>query len=98
MATASDGSVYVFGGYENGQGKSNDLFKLDVATGEWHLIEPLGTLRPGARNQHAMTAVGTDIYLFGGQRPLGVVDSEDSGKECDRWMGRGQTETEGRAQ
>ena len=41
MATASDGSIYVFGGYEDGQGKSNDLFKLDVATGEWHLIEPL---------------------------------------------------------
>ena len=94
MATASDGSVYVFGGYENGQGKSNDLFKLDVATGEWHLIEPLGTLRPGARNQHAMTAVGTDIYLFGGTTDQTCLSG--SGKGCDRWMGRGQTE--GRAQ
>jgi hypothetical protein len=62
-------------------GSSADLFKLDVDTGEWNLIDPLGTLRPSARYLHAMAVVGgTDIYLFGGYT--------DSGEGWDWWMGQ----------
>ena len=87
MATASDGSVYVFGGIFTTEPANDDLFKLDVDTGEWTLVEPLGTQRPSARYDHAMAAVGTDIYLFGG-----VEGSTSPHKGCDWWMGRGQTE------
>ena len=40
---------------------------------------------PSASYGHAMATAGTDIYLFGG------ADFE-TGKGCDWWMGRGQTE------
>ena len=84
MATASDGSIYVFGGKAS-RARADALFKLDVDTGEWHLIEPLSTQRPSARWGHAMAAVGTDFYLYGGS-------TVSKGKGCDWWKGRGQTE------
>ena len=83
MATAPDGSIFAFSGSST-SGPSDDLFKLDVDTGEWHLIEPLGTVRPSARWGHAMSVAGTDIYVFGG--------STESGMVCSWWIGRGQME------
>jgi len=82
MASAPDGSIYVFGGSPSSQGRADALFQLDVDTGEWHLITPMGTLQPSARGAHAMAAVGTDIYLFGG-----VIES---GKDCIWSMGKGR--------
>ena len=66
MASASDGRIYVFGGSAS-RAWADALFQLDVDTGEWHLITPMETLQPSARLNHAMAAVGTDIYLFGGK-------------------------------
>ena len=62
MAAGPDGSLYVFGG----SGSNNELYKLDMDTKEWHLITPRGSVRPSARYQHAMAAVGSDIFVFGG--------------------------------
>ena len=56
-------------------------------TMEWTMLDAAAGVTgtsPSARSSHAMAAVGTDIYLFGGLT--------DSGKGCDWWMGRGQTE------
>jgi hypothetical protein len=64
VVTGPDSSIYTFGGDDGGV--SDELYKLDVDTGEWHAIEPLGSLRPSARYGHAMTAIRIDIYLFGG--------------------------------
>jgi hypothetical protein len=61
-----DGSVYLYGGFGDGASFSDELFQLDVDIGEWNKIQPLGTVRPSARGFHAMSAVGTDLYLFGG--------------------------------
>ena len=81
MASASDGRIYVFGGSAS-RAWADALFQLDVDTGEWHLITPMETLQPSARLNHAMAAVGTDIYLFGG--------FTESGKGCIWSMGKGR--------
>ena len=65
MVTGPDGSIYMFGGH-NSEYFLDELFKLDVHTGEWHAIEPLGSIRASSRVGHAMTVCGNDIYLFGG--------------------------------
>ena len=61
IVTLPNGSIMAFGGY--------DLFVYDA--GVWHTIEPLGSVRPSERSGHAMTAVGKDIYLFGGYAAAG---------------------------
>ena len=64
MATGPDGSIYMFGGTTSG-GTSNDFFKLDTEMGTWSSI---GTsTAPSARDDHSMTMVGEDLYVFGGQ-------------------------------
>jgi hypothetical protein len=75
-----DGSVYLYGGLRDGS-LSDELFQLNVDTGEWHDIQPLGTVRPNARCFHAMSAVGTDLYLSGG-----VTEGEGGW----RWRGEGR--------
>ena len=68
-------------------GPSGELFRFSTVSMEWTMLDAAAGVTgtsPGARYSHAMTAVGTDIYLNGGYG--------DSGKGCDRWMGRGQTE------
>jgi N-acetylneuraminic acid mutarotase len=68
MAAGPDGSLYVLGGGLDQ--KDGDLFKLDPDTKEWHIIEPLsqpqGFVKPSARFDHGMVAVGSDLYVFGG--------------------------------
>ena len=69
MAAGPDGSLYVFGGYVTNyipNSYKNDLFKLDLDTGEWHPITPRVGSPPSARYEHGMVAVGTDLYVFGG--------------------------------
>jgi len=54
---------------------------------EWTMLDAAAGVTgtsPTATSQHAMAAVGTDIYLFGGWA--------EPGKGGDWWMGRGQTE------
>ena len=66
---------------------SGELFRFSTISMEWTMLDAgagvTGT-SPSARYYHAMAAVGTDIYLFGGVT--------GSGKGCDWWMWRGQTE------
>eukprot|EP00741_Cyanophora_paradoxa_P021718 tig00000241_g20963.t1 len=43
----------------------NDLYRLDVETGEWARVEATGKV-PAPRNGHSMTAVGDLIFVIGG--------------------------------
>jgi hypothetical protein len=61
-----DGSLFIFGGYIEGV-PQNDLFMVDVDTGEWFKLKVSGSI-PQARYGLAMAAVGTKIVVNGGYR------------------------------
>jgi len=74
MATAADGSVWMFGGvYYSWHGSTptrtlfDDLHKLDLQERRWHNITTTGR-RPRGRYSHAMASVanGTMLLVFGG--------------------------------
>ena len=72
--------IYLFGGYSG----EELVFRLSIITKEWTMLDAAAGVTgtsPSARFDHAMAAVGTDIYLYGGSK----------GKGCDWWKGRGQT-------
>ena len=49
---------------------SAELFKFSTDTMEWTDLSAAGVVKgtmPSVRTSHGMTAVGKDIYLFGGQ-------------------------------
>jgi N-acetylneuraminic acid mutarotase len=70
MATAADGSVWIFGGEESNSETrkySNELLKLDLQERRWHNVTTAGP-QPSGRRDHTMTAVanGTRLLVFGG--------------------------------
>jgi hypothetical protein len=69
MAAGPDGSIYGFGGQilVSGTAATSDLFQLDLDTKEWRIIEPQGMVKPSRRWGHGMVAVGSDLYVFGGE-------------------------------
>jgi hypothetical protein len=79
MAAGPDGSLYVFAGHVLGgpQG-SNDLFKLDLDTKEWHSIKPRGSVKLNAQEGLTMVAVGSDLYV------IGVRTNEGDTKRLER--------------
>ena len=60
-------------------GLSAELFKFSPETMEWTDLSAAvvvkGTM-PSARRSHAMTAVGQDIYLFGGETDGGEEEGD----------------------
>ena len=47
---------------------SDDLWRLSLTTLEWTKIEVApGGVHPRARAYHAMTSVGLDLWVYGGQ-------------------------------
>ncbi len=76
MVAGSDGALWFFGGLtgpDNEQVFSKELFKFDIETKEWTTITTSG-LSPSARCYHTMTAVGTDLWVHGGQTNSGEDD------------------------
>jgi hypothetical protein len=48
---------------------SEELFKFSIVSMEWTNLDAAAGVKgtgPSARGGHAMSAVGTDLYLFGG--------------------------------
>ena len=43
----------------------NDLYSFDTRTGRWTRLDPKGTL-PEPRSFHAMVAISSNLYVFGG--------------------------------
>ena len=88
--TAVGTDIYLNGGrhiYPHLFGTMNfTMFRYSTITMEWTMLDAAAGvtgMSPSARWDHAMAAVGTDIYLFG--------ETEYSGKGCHWWKGRGQT-------
>ena len=66
-------AIYVIGGFSGPKTRHNDVWKLDVATGEWScVVEDTGKEGkanksvPAPRGSHSADVIGTDIYVFGG--------------------------------
>ncbi|KAK9804298.1 hypothetical protein WJX72_005521 [[Myrmecia] bisecta] len=60
--------LYIFGGrsgVEMGEGSTNDLYSFDTLTNTWTKIQATGPV-PEPRSFHAMAAVATKLYVFGG--------------------------------
>ena len=56
------------------------MFKFSTVTMEWTNLDAAAGVKgtgPSARGGHTMSAVGTDLYLFGGYRISG---------KCGRWL------------
>jgi hypothetical protein len=65
--------VYISGG-KNKDGKYlNSLHQMDIKTACWSELRTKGQ-QPQARSDHAMTCVGTRIYVFGGQGESGMLN------------------------
>ena len=50
-------------------GRVDELWRYSTTTLEWELLGGAGaegSIRPSARRGHGMTAVGADLYVFGG--------------------------------
>eukprot|EP00292_Cryptomonas_paramecium_P002636 CAMPEP_0113722472 /NCGR_PEP_ID=MMETSP0038_2-20120614/37772_1 /TAXON_ID=2898 /ORGANISM="Cryptomonas paramecium" /LENGTH=2376 /DNA_ID=CAMNT_0000651725 /DNA_START=109 /DNA_END=7236 /DNA_ORIENTATION=+ /assembly_acc=CAM_ASM_000170 len=77
--------LYLFGGLNGVEFVSynffNDLLYFDVISSTWTNITDYSGDRPQARYSHGMAALGTVIYIFGGQNttgPLGDLHSFDT--------------------
>ena len=66
----------------NNAGASDELWVFSTTRKEWALLSTTtgGGERPSARDDHAMTAVGSDIYLHGGD----TDKYSDNGESRDR--------------
>lgn len=65
--------MYVFGGYEEiierfGQ----DVYRLDLSTYTWQLLTCIGE-PPVHRDFHSATAIGTNMFIFGGRSDLSGI-------------------------
>ena len=72
--------MYVFSGYESESPHLNpDVYKLDLKSFEWKLVNYFGGTPPLARDFHTATAIGDCMFVFGGR-------SKGQGGEyyCDR--------------
>ena len=60
-------------GCNNAGGLSDELWVFSTTSKEWTLLSTTtgGVEGPSARFGHAMTAVGSDIYLHGGSTDFG---------------------------
>jgi hypothetical protein len=70
-------------------GLSDELWVLSTTRMEWTLSMVVGE-SPSARYGHTMTAVGNNLYLFGGNKcsrkceDQPSQDDEESESSCDR--------------
>ena len=64
-AVGSD--IFVFGG-STGSAGSNELFRFSTTTLQWEQLDGsrVSGSPPSERQSHAMVAVGSDLYIFGG--------------------------------
>lgn len=65
-AVALAGVLYAFGGISESGEHLGDLVALNLATGYWHQFETIRTVSPPARAHHALCALGTRLFLIGG--------------------------------
>ncbi|MCF4980754.1 hypothetical protein GIW56_22875 [Pseudomonas gessardii] len=64
--TVLGGKLYVFGGSYDGNNTTNNVFCYDIALNKWTALAITGTL-PGKRYSACLAAIGSKLYMFGGQ-------------------------------
>jgi N-acetylneuraminic acid mutarotase len=72
-ASAVGDDIFIIGGFTGPKTRLNDVWKLNVSTGEWTCTIPdsgpegkASKNVPAPRGSHTADVVGTDIYVFGG--------------------------------
>ena len=70
---AIDSNIYIFGGSRtNNEESTDDFYKIDTTTFvstkiELQPIDGDDSNKPSARSKHSMTAIGSNIYIYGGE-------------------------------
>lgn len=75
-ACAHGRGFVLYGGKLSDGSLSSELWMYDAVGGRWALRALNSTLTPPGLTRHSLTAVGDDIYLFGGS----TVDGEFSSR------------------
>ncbi|XP_007227956.3 kelch domain-containing protein 3 [Astyanax mexicanus] len=68
-AVVMESSMYIYGGYIDMRGTSQEFWRLDLDTGTWSLLSnaPVG---PGPRHSHSAMTHQDCMYLYGGLQGL----------------------------
>ena len=64
--------IFVFGGVLQSNGVDNKLYKFSTISMAWSEVEVTGD-RPSGKKGLRMTAVGTDIFVFGGEMEVDLM-------------------------
>ena len=65
-AAFSDGVMYVFGGKDCDSNKLNDLWALNLKSGAWARLNPVGNVTPCVRSGHSSAIYDGYLVIFGG--------------------------------
>ncbi|XP_066542815.1 kelch domain-containing protein 3 [Hoplias malabaricus] len=68
-AVVLESSMYIYGGYIDIRGTSQEFWKLDLDSRTWSLLSNAST-GPGPRYSHSAMTHGSCIYLYGGLQGL----------------------------
>ncbi|XP_075789184.1 uncharacterized protein LOC102448459 [Pelodiscus sinensis] len=75
-AVVYSSSMYIYGGYFDLKGISQEFWALRFDLGEWSQVPPLSCATgPGPRHGHSAVVHGTGMYLFGGL--MGLSEQRD---------------------
>eukprot|EP01124_Arcella_intermedia_P027988 TRINITY_DN5595_c0_g1_i2.p1 TRINITY_DN5595_c0_g1~~TRINITY_DN5595_c0_g1_i2.p1 ORF type:complete len:877 (+),score=227.58 TRINITY_DN5595_c0_g1_i2:15-2645(+) len=70
-------NMFVFGGYDNETGLSNDLFTFNITTNTWTLCKPSNQEQPPGRYGHFSSLIRFNkkpfLVVFGGRGPKSIV-------------------------
>jgi hypothetical protein len=66
MVLVGDRYLYIYGGRTEKGKASNQLYKFDILTDCWHLLEDDDSESHPCRYGHTATAIDNNIYFFGG--------------------------------
>ena len=70
----NDRHMLVHGGYLDGEQYFDDTFIFDIASSSWHKVPyPNDGVRPSTRESHASTVLGSQIVIYGGDSPRGLL-------------------------
>jgi hypothetical protein len=64
-ATVVNNKIYIFGGYDEKHNRLNEVYVFDPETMAWKKVTTNGT-PPSERYFHSACALGSEIYIFGG--------------------------------
>ncbi|KAJ1626673.1 hypothetical protein T492DRAFT_1030824 [Pavlovales sp. CCMP2436] len=65
LGVGERGELFMFGGRTQG-GRTNDLWRLDLATSSWAALEPAGARPPARSFQSSCALSGSQFVVFGG--------------------------------